>query len=474
MKKEGKQRRARAGRSLNLVIMYAFSALAVVLIVLYALFQNLFVGRQYYESLILKLSEAGEQIAAELSEMDNEEAAGELLLEAGDEYGAAVNLIYADGRSVFSPYGAQRTDPELAEAVRGAISEEGGSVTLTAKDRLTYAAEVTFMGETCYLCLSSSLGPITDFAAGRWWFSLVSAMLAVVLAFAASGMVARLITRPVTEVTDRAKELARGNYDLNFKKDYYCLEISELSEALEHARVEISKADAMQKELIANVSHDFKTPLTMIKAYASMIGEIDGDDREKREKHAEIIIEEADRLSALVNDVLDLSRLRAGVSDEKTVFNLSELVFGVAARFAYLSERHGYNIATEVEEELYTLAGRDRIEQVLYNLIGNAVNYTGEDKRVRVRLFRKGENVRFEVIDTGKGIPKEETETIWDRYYRSTASHRRPVSGTGLGLSIVKGILLAQEFPFGVLSEVGKGSCFWVEFPPPPQKIKDK
>ena len=110
---------------------------------------------------------------------------------------------------------------------------------------------------------------------------------------------------------------------------------------------------------------------------------------------------------------------------------------------------------------------RERIDQVLYNLIGNAVNYTGDDKRVRVKLYKKGNNARFEVIDSGKGIPPEEVDTIWDRYYRSNKTHKRPVNGSGLGLSIVKNILLQHDCPFGVISEVGKGSCFWAEFAPP-------
>ncbi len=119
-----------------------------------------------------------------------------------------------------------------------------------------------------------------------------------------------------------------------------------------------------------------------------------------------------------------------------------------------------------VEDDLYAYANKERIEQVLYNLIGNAVNYTGADKRVVVRLIRKDGGARFEVADSGKGIPPDEIDTIWDRYYRSNKTHKRPVQGTGLGLSIVKGILLSQGCPFGVISEVGKGSCFWVEFPP--------
>ena len=321
------------------------------------------------------------------------------------------------------------------------------------------------------MCVTKVFDSLIEFEEGMVLISFVMLLVAIVLSFAASGLVAVLITKPVNEVTERAKQLARGDYSLDFKENYFCREINELSEALDHARVEISKADKMQQEVIANVSHDFKTPLTMIKAYASMIREISGDDKEKRDAHAKIIIDESDRLTALVLDLLDISKLRAGFgADERTVFNLSEEVYRVAERFDYLKDTAGYQIETEVESDLYISANRARTEQVLYNLIGNAVNYTGQDKKVKVRLFVKGQNLRFEVVDSGVGIKQEEIPTIWDRYYRSSETHKRPVKGTGLGLSIVKGILEAHGYPFGIESKEGKGSVFWVEFFPAPKE----
>lgn len=119
------------------------------------------------------------------------------------------------------------------------------------------------------------------------------------------------------------------------------------------ARDEISKSDRMQKELIANVSHDFKTPLTMIKAYASMIQEISGNNPEKRAKHTQVIIEEADRLTSLVNDLLDLSKIRSGIAALKPeVFDLSEYTFDVLEKFAYLSETQGYHFESDIEKDL--------------------------------------------------------------------------------------------------------------------------
>ena len=197
-----------------------------------------------------------------------------------------------------------------------------------------------------------------------------------------------------------------------------------------------------------------------------MIMEISGDIPEKRNKHAQVIVDEADRLVSLVNDLLDLSKISSGiVTLQKDVLDMSAYTLEILERFAYLKETSGYVFETEIDEDLYTTADKVKIGQVLYNLIGNAVNYTGEDKTVYVRLKKEGEFFRFSVTDTGSGIKPEEMESVWERYYRSSEMHKRPVKGTGLGLSIVKTVLEKHNFRFGIESEVGKGSTFYVVFP---------
>jgi len=286
------------------------------------------------------------------------------------------------------------------------------------------------------------------------------------LSFAVSSSIAGMLLKPIVDMTEKTKRLARGDFEVDFLDGAYGGELFTLAKTLNYARDEISKADKMQKELIANVSHDFKTPLTMIKAYASMIREISGDIPEKRDKHAQVIEDEADRLASLVNDVLDLSKLRSGIDELKlTQFDVSAYLYDVLERFTYLSETQDYKFIVDVEEDLYTTADELKIGQVLYNLIGNAVNYTGEDKKVFVTLRREAQGIRFSVRDTGKGIKEEELSTIWERYYRSSETHKRPVKGTGLGLSIVKSILERHNFIFGVDSVEGAGSTFYVLFP---------
>jgi len=305
--------------------------------------------------------------------------------------------------------------------------------------------------------------------------TLIMCIFIFVLSLALSGVVSGWFTKPIIEMKKKATALAQGDFDVDFHGVDYGQELIELADALNFARDELSKTDAMQKELIANVSHDFKTPLTMIKAYASMIIEISGDNPEKRNKHAQVIVEETDRLASLVTDILALSKIRSGLETLKQeVFDMSSYVQSVLPRFQYLVEERGYVIHTKIEKGLYTRGDELKLGQVLYNLIGNAVNYTGDNKRVFVELSKITDNVfRFAVTDTGKGIKEEELSTIWDRYYRSSETHKRPVQGTGLGLSIVKTILERHHFVYGVSSEVGVGSTFYVDFPLVTEEIGD-
>lgn len=296
---------------------------------------------------------------------------------------------------------------------------------------------------------------------------IIIALGAVMIAFFISYTLAQKLSSPLKEISRTAQKLAGGDYSVQFNSAQYA-EIATLSDSLNYMKDEMKKSDDFQKELLANVSHDLKTPLTMIKAYASMIQEISGDDKEKREKHLQVIIDESDRLTGLVNDILDTSKISSGLQQLNIkVFNITELLYSVINKFSYLQETQGYSLMVDVDPNLYSSGDEEKIYQVVYNLISNAVNYTGEDKTVFISLKYEPETdlIKFAVRDTGKGIPEEELTHIWDRYYRSKDSHTRPVKGTGLGLNIVKIILQSHKFKFGVDSAEGAGSTFYAYFP---------
>ena len=192
-----------------------------------------------------------------------------------------------------------------------------------------------------------------------------------------------------------------------------------------------------------------------------MIRDLSGDNPVKRNEHLEIIINETDRLSAMVNDILDLSKLESG----KQKLNPSEFEIGaklnaIIGRFKGISDKMGYHIHFTSDKEKTVYCDIVKIEQVIYNLINNAINYTGADKQVYVRQINQADGVLIEVEDTGDGIEESKIKLIFDKYYRSE-NHKREVVGTGLGLSIVKAVLKLHGYDYGVRSTLGKGSVFW-------------
>ena len=291
-----------------------------------------------------------------------------------------------------------------------------------------------------------------------FWIAALLFMGVLVLAYVLS----RVITRPLVRMNDAAKLLAQGHYDADFQGDGY-RETRELAQTLNYAAGELSRVDKLQKELIANISHDLRTPLTMITGYSEVMRDIPG---ENTPENVQVIIDEAEHLSALVNDLLDLSRVQSGVRRAiPERFDLTETVRKTITRYDKLTHHEGYVIAFYAEETIHVRADSSMILQVVYNLINNAINYCGEDRVVEVRQIRNGDRVCIRVTDHGEGIPPEQIGEIWNRYYKIDRVHRRAMVGTGLGLSIVKEILEQHGSDYGVESTVGQGSTFWFELP---------
>lgn len=317
-------------------------------------------------------------------------------------------------------------------------------------------------GNPYALFLDSELVPVSatvrTYSIQFQWICLILLVGALVLSL----FMSRVISTPIIKLNRSVKRLAMGDYDEVFDGKGY-REIRELSDALNYASGELSKNDKLQKELIANISHDLRTPLTMIRGYSEMMRDIPG---ENTPENAQIVIEETTRLSELVGDMLDLSKIRAGTrKPTEELFDLSETVRATMLRYEKLTEKDGYCIEFTADGDYEVFADRTMMLQVVYNLINNAINYSGTDKKVSVCLRKNGEKVRFSVTDNGAGISPDELPLIWDRYYKVDKVHKRATVGTGLGLSIVKSILESHKAVYGVESTLGVGSTFWFELP---------
>lgn len=476
--REGRDyRRRQKSTSIYFLLWAAFTALSLIIVLLLGFSQSFVMEQTYKHEAAQDVTEKGRQIERRVIEGAPEAFGGNnsaYIRYLAVYYDVRVFILSPDGALLY-PQEPQTPDGEklfdfsqtLARMQEEMQKQERKAVVYEGEDEYVYGSKISLYGRDAYLYVEKSLNLIVETSKQMDVRMLLVSVFIFVLSFAISSGVSGWLTKPISEMTDKAKQLARGDFTVDFHGTDYGKEMVELADTLNYARDEISKADAMQKELIANVSHDFKTPLTMIKAYASMIMEISGDIPEKRNKHAQVIVDEADRLASLVGDVLELSKMRSGLETLKSSeFDMSSYLHEILSRFDYLKDTKGYLFVLEVEENLWTRGDELKLGQVVYNLIGNAVNYTGEDKKVFVRLKKLNDTAfRFSVTDTGAGIKEEDLPTIWARYYRSSETHKRPVQGTGLGLSIVKTVLEKHRFVFGVESERGKGSTFYVDFP---------
>lgn len=288
------------------------------------------------------------------------------------------------------------------------------------------------------------------------WVTVIMIILGTVLAI----WISTRLTKPIESIHHAAKRMAGGDYSVRFAEKG-SRETCELAQTLNHTVGELSKVEALRHELLANVSHDLRTPLTMIQGYSEVMRDLPG---ENTPENIQIIIDETARLNALVNDLLDLSRLEAGVvSLNLTTFDITKMIQETITRYKTLSD---FMFIFTPQESLFVKADSLKISQVLYNLINNAIHYSREEKEIKIlqEITEKG-NVKISIIDKGEGIPAEKLKDIWERYFKIDKEHRQTQVGTGIGLSIVKNILSLHGGDYGVHSLEGVGSTFWFELP---------
>ena len=321
----------------------------------------------------------------------------------------------------------------------GRLSADGqyGIIVSTSLAQITIAAEV----------LRSILAPV--------------ALLLLVLDLLLAVLFSRWFTNPIRKLSNGAQEIAAGNYDVQIKVEHHD-EIGRLAEDFNHMAAEVKRSAQLEKDILANVSHDLRTPLTLIKGYAETVRDLTGSDDAKRTEQCNIIVDETDRLSALVNSVMELSKVQSGAEKPSLVsFDMSELCCEVAGRYDALCDKNHWRLELLADDVCMVSADPAMMERVLHNLLGNAFHHIGADGTVVLRAIPKEHGCRIEVEDHGPGIPPEDLPYIFDRYYRARQDSGR--IGTGLGLSITKAILQQHGFAFGVDSAVGRGSTFWFE-----------
>lgn len=447
-------------RNLTLKTLMYFSVfIAVILLALWAI-QIQFLQVFYERNVIEKIDTVAEDIKANKNNLDvllQEYAySNDMCIEY---YHDTVELDYnlKKNNCILRDYSY-----EIAKYKAELINNQKDYMILYAKKTniksILYAVN---LGNSNYVFLNATLEDMNS-ATALLKKQLIYLILILILASCIMAIfVSRRLNRPILKIISTAREMGKGNFNVKFEKSNV-EELDELCDVLTVAASEMNKTEELKRDLLANVSHDLKTPLTMIKAYAEKVKDITYKDPEKREKDLNVIIEETDRLNNLVNDLLDLSKMQAGeselnIEEYDIVKNINEIL----KRYDIVVEKEGYKFELDMPKSAKVKADKAKIEQVIYNLINNAIEHTGEDLRVIITVKKQLDSVIISIKDTGAGLTEEEKQLVWNRYYKKEKKHKRNVIGSGIGLSIVKGILESHKCEYGIDSKVGQYTSFY-------------
>lgn len=460
-------------RSIRLKLWAGMMTLVVIVLILLWLFQIVFLENFYTR---MKVNDIKEKTIAvtELLNADQTEDFRDQMDILAYENSMSIELLDMNGNIIYetNSSGTVGKMHGMMNSLRSQIYEKAltGQESATTMTHPRFGNEFMLIGLPVYinqeltggLLLSFPLAPVEDTAAilqrQLFYISLILLAAASLLSF----LLARTFTRPIVDIEKAAAQMAEGDFSARIDVKQQD-EIGQLAKTINYLGQQLSQIDQMRKDLIANVSHELRTPLSLIRGYAETLRDVTGNDEDKRQKQLGVIIEEAERLSRMVDDILNLSRLQSGHFElNKSIFSVRNLAGNVAKRYDLLSKQREVSIIMEMSDEQLVEADAARIEQVLYNLINNAFNNTNAGGTITIRDMDNGDSVRIEVMDSGSGIPEEEINRIWDRYYKADKNIGKTM-GSGLGLAIVKAILEAHGAAYGVESKKGVGTTFWFE-----------
>ena len=469
---------------------FIFTIFAIAIIVVFGLLQTVLIKPYYRKNQMTAVKEVSSGIenyviSNNSSELDISKAA-QLTVDSN----VCVTIYNSQGQQVYDVdsigYGCVFNVPSTyienspvsftdAKEMITYVKENNGEVSInlynsrTSQDMIVYAKEVKINLANYYVFVNSTLEPVDSILSFFTQQYILYTIVVIILASIVSIWISSKLSKPIVKMKQEADKLASAKYNVEFEGGYFS-ETKDLASTLNYATNKLSKIDELRKDLIANISHDIKTPLTSIKAYAEMIKDISGDNPVKRNEHLDVIVSETDYLNKLVDDMNELSKMQSGNYVLKySNFDMSQKIRDAISLHKVMIDDGKLNVILEIPETLIVYADEVKISQVIYNFLSNAIKYTPAGKSIYVRAYEldEGEHIHFEVEDEGTGIEEKDLPYIWDRYQKSSRSFSRSMTSTGLGLSIVKAILDAHNARYGVKSTKDKGSVFYFDLDVP-------
>ena len=451
-------------------IWQAFAIFTIGILVALFLLQNMALKDLYYQQETERIEAMGERLAEQWRHV---------------RFSQPVSIRFYEDEipvRIFNMAGASQStdvldlfDPDPLEAVRFIKKyEASGKPVYTNIERegspesgfLIYGTKLLNEANpdsSLYLYIIDPIGPLDSVRLILKNQLLTMSILTIVLSLLLSYFIAYRIAKPMVDLTRQAQKLGAGDYSVHFQNDDV-KEIHQLAESLNAATAELAKIDETKTNLLASVSHDLRTPLTMIKAYSEMIRDLSGDDPKRRQEHIGVILQETDWMSDLITDILEYSRIRSGnMNYEMRVFDLASLTDVCVERFRDIALQQDRGVTIDWENSGYVPVSGDviRIQRVIDNLLSNALKHSPDDAAMEVSIEQTGSKVRWGVRDHGEGIAPENLDQIWDLYFTRSSMQNRVSGSTGLGLSIVRGILEDHRCDYGVNSTPGEGADFW-------------
>lgn len=308
--------------------------------------------------------------------------------------------------------------------------------------------------------LHSTMYDVTNASKQIFRLSLIAGGIAICLIVPFSWVISRRIAHPLQEMSEQTIKLAAGQFTP--VPVYSDDEIGQLAKSFNIMVQELSKIEKMRKDFVANVSHELRTPLTFISGVLQTLVD-QPTNPEEAQHYLRLAINETERMGRLITELLNLANLEAGNFSLKiTTFDLRELIMQSITKMEPLLEKKKLSLELNIgEQKLYVQGDRDRIQQVLLNLMDNAITYTPLGGKIKISLVNEEQSAIVMVSDTGVGIPEEDLAHIWERFYKVDKARGREEQGTGLGLAIVRHLIRAHGGEVGVTSKVGQGSSFW-------------
>lgn len=452
------------------------------------LLQTVFLQKFYNGMIIRNTVSAADTITSFSSDSDSYSALDELswdnsllvyitdtegnVLYSADEYKRG-HIMYdtKDPGSMHNKKRPQKRQPHyrdlpdsFEDCLQDLNSSDSGKAELQTDQMYFYGKFIDYgdSGDKAVLYVGTNLNAVGSTARIIRQQLLIVTFLSLVIGFVLAWFMSRSFSQPISQLNQKAHTLGEDTERTDYKKGF-CSELDDLYDTLDKTDEKLRKNKLFQNELLANVSHDLRTPLTMIKGYAEMIRDISHEDEVQCAEDVAVIVKEADRLTALVNEILEYSELQ--MNDTEPVMSdvdLSEIVRNVTDSFESLYSKDSYTFERNVSGNIHIHGNASRLTRAVYNLIDNAVRHIGTDKWVGVTLKAENGKAIIEIADHGDGIAPEELERIWDKYYTNRQRGGKGVSG--LGLAIVRQTVIQHNGICRAISKPEKGTSFFIEF----------